>query len=326
MLDLVNDALREWINPYYYGIFLVMGINMILAMSLNLVTGFTGQLHLGHAGFMAIGAYTAGLLATKGGLGFLPAVLVAGLLAAFFGLVVGLPTLRLRGDYLAIATLGFGEIVRIAILNLEFTGGPFGLRGIPRLTNLPIVIIAVVITFLVLRSLIRSRIGRAFIAIREDEVAASAMGIEATRMKVTAFVLAAFFAGVAGGLYAFWFRFISPGSFGFLLSIELLSMVVLGGLGNLLGSVLGAGFITYLPELLRTSVPAVAQHRMVFYGALLVLAMILRPNGLLGTSSEQGWLEVWLARRKAGAGGYAPTPANVLGAPGRDGVKGRSGE
>ena len=325
MLDLVNEALREWINPYYYGIFLVMGINMILAMSLNLVTGFTGQLHLGHAGFMAVGAYTAGILATKGGAAFLPAVLAGGVAAAFFGFVVGLPTLRLRGDYLAIATLGFGEIVRIAILNLDITGGAFGLRGIPRLTNLPIVIIAVLLTYVILHSLIRSRVGRAFIAIREDEVAASAMGIETTRMKVTAFVLAAFFAGVAGGLYAFWFRFISPGSFGFLLSIEILSMVVLGGLGNLLGSVLGAGFITYLPELLRTSVPAVAQHRMVFYGALLVLAMIVRPNGLLGTSSEQGWLEMWLARRKAKHAARGPARLEAA-APGQDGADGRSGE
>lgn len=325
MLDLVNEALREWINPYYYGIFLVMGINMILAMSLNLVTGFTGQLHLGHAGFMAIGAYTAGILATKGGAAFLPAVLAGGVAAAFFGFVVGLPTLRLRGDYLAIATLGFGEIVRIAILNLDITGGAFGLRGIPRLTNLPIVIIAVLLTYVILHSLIRSRVGRAFIAIREDEVAASAMGIETTRMKVTAFVLAAFFAGVAGGLYAFWFRFISPGSFGFLLSIEILSMVVLGGLGNLLGSVLGAGFITYLPELLRTSVPAVAQHRMVFYGALLVLAMIVRPNGLLGTSSEQGWLEMWLARRKAKHAARGPARLEAA-APGQGGADGRSGE
>lgn len=325
MLDLVNEALREWINPYYYGIFLVMGINMILAMSLNLVTGFTGQLHLGHAGFMAIGAYTAGILATKGGAAFLPAVLAGGVAAAFFGFVVGLPTLRLRGDYLAIATLGFGEIVRIAILNLDITGGAFGLRGIPRLTNLPIVIIAVLLTYVILHSLIRSRVGRAFIAIREDEVAALAMGIETTRMKVTAFVLAAFFAGVAGGLYAFWFRFISPGSFGFLLSIEILSMVVLGGLGNLLGSVLGAGFITYLPELLRTSVPAVAQHRMVFYGALLVLAMIVRPNGLLGTSSEQGWLEMWLARRKAKHAARGPARLEAA-APGQDGADGRSGE
>ncbi|REJ33912.1 MAG: branched-chain amino acid ABC transporter permease [Bacillota bacterium] len=302
-----------------------MGINMILAMSLNLVTGFTGQLHLGHAGFMAIGAYTAGILATKGGAAFLPAVLAGGVAAAFFGFVVGLPTLRLRGDYLAIATLGFGEIVRIAILNLDITGGAFGLRGIPRLTNLPIVIIAVLLTYVILHSLIRSRVGRAFIAIREDEVAASAMGIETTRMKVTAFVLAAFFAGVAGGLYAFWFRFISPGSFGFLLSIEILSMVVLGGLGNLLGSVLGAGFITYLPELLRTSVPAVAQHRMVFYGALLVLAMIVRPNGLLGTSSEQGWLEMWLARRKAKHAARGPARLEAA-APGQDGADGRSGE
>jgi len=325
VLDLVNEALREWINPYYYGIFLVMGINMILAMSLNLVTGFTGQLHLGHAGFMVIGAYTAGILATKGGAAFLPAVLAGGVAAAFFGFVVGLPTLRLRGDYLAIATLGFGEIVRIAILNLDITGGAFGLRGIPRLTNLPIVIIAVLLTYVILHSLIRSRVGRAFIAIREDEVAASAMGIETTRMKVTAFVLAAFFAGVAGGLYAFWFRFISPGSFGFLLSIEILSMVVLGGLGNLLGSVLGAGFITYLPELLRTSVPAVAQHRMVFYGALLVLAMIVRPNGMLGTSSEQGWLEMWLARRKAKHAARGPARLEAA-APGQDGADGRSGE
>lgn len=298
MLDLLNDALREWINPYYYGIFVIMGINIILAMSLNLVTGFTGQLHLGHAGFMAIGAYTAGLLAAKAGVGFTAAVLAAGLVAAVFGVIVGLPTLRLRGDYLAIATLGFGEIVRITILNLEITGGPFGLRGIPRLTNLPIVIIAVVITYVILYSLVRSRVGRALIAIREDEVAAEVMGIETTRFKVTAFALAAFFAGIAGGLFAFWFRFLSPGSFGFMLSIEMLSMVVLGGLGNLLGSVLGAGFITYLPEMLRTSAPAIAQHRMVFYGALLVIAMILRPNGILGTSSEQGWLELWLARRK----------------------------
>lgn len=318
MIDIINEWMRGWINPYYYGIFVQMGINIILAMSLNLVTGFTGQLHLGHAGFMAIGAYTSALLATKAGFGFVPALLASGMTAAMFGILVGLPTLRLRGDYLAIATLGFGEIVRITILNLDLTGGPFGLRGIPRLTNLPIVIVVVIITFVLLHSLVRSRIGRAFIAIREDEVAAEVMGIETTRMKVTAFALAAFFAGIAGGLFAFWFRFISPGSFGFMLSIEVLSMVVLGGLGNLLGSVLGAGFITYLPELLRTSAPAIAQHRLVFYGALLVIAMILRPNGLLGTSSEQGWLELWLARRKARPGTATGT-AIETGSSGGDG-------
>lgn len=300
VLDVINNVLRDWINPYYYGIFVIMGINIILVLSLNLVTGFTGQLHLGHAGFMAIGAYTAGILATTVKLSFFPSMLAAGGAAAIFGVIVGLPTLRLRGDYLAIATLGFGEIVRITLLNLDITGGPFGLRGIPRVTNLPVVIIAVVVTYVVLLSLVRSRVGRALVAIREDEVAAAAMGIETTRMKVTAFTVAAFFAGIAGALFAYWFRYLNPSSFGFMVSIELLAMVVLGGLGNLLGSVLGAGIITYLPEMLRTSAPAIAEHRMVFYGALLVLVMILRPNGLLGTSSEHGWLEVWLSRRRAG--------------------------
>jgi len=149
--------------------------------------------------------------------------------------------------------------------------------------------------------LVRSRFGRALVAIREDEVAAQAMGIETTRMKVTAFVVAAFFAGIAGGLFAYWFRYLNPSSFGFMVSIELLAMAVLGGLGNLLGSVLGASIITFLPELLRTTYPAIAERRLVFYGALLVLIMILRPNGLLGSSSESGWLEIWLRRRRRAA-------------------------
>lgn len=300
MIDVLDGALRGVINPYYYGILVVVGINIVLALGLNLVTGFTGQLHLGHAAFMAIGAYTAGILATAAKWSFFPALLAGGIAAAVMGVVVGLPTLRLRGDYLAIATLGFGEIVRITLLNLDITGGPFGLRGIPRVTNLPIVLIVVLVTYVVLWSLVRSRIGRALIAIREDEVAAQAMGIETTRMKVTAFTVAAFFAGIAGALFAYWFRYLNPSSFGFMVSIELLAMVVLGGLGNLLGSVLGASIITFLPELLRTSAPAIADHRLVFYGALLVVIMIVRPNGLLGTSSESGWLEVWLSRRKRG--------------------------
>ncbi|HEY8417194.1 MAG TPA: branched-chain amino acid ABC transporter permease [Limnochordales bacterium] len=301
MLDWADGVLRGFINPYYYGVLVTIGINIILALSLNLVTGFTGQLHLGHAAFMAVGAYTAGLLATKAGVGFAVAVPAAGLAAALAGVVVGLPTLRLRGDYLAIATLGFGEIVRITLLNLDITGGPFGLRGIPRQTNLPIVILTVVFTFAVLRSLVNSRVGRALVAIREDEVAAQTMGIDTTRFKVTAFTAAAFFAGIAGALFAYWFRYLNPSSFGFMVSIELLAMVVFGGLGNLLGSALGAGVMTYLPEFLRTVAPAIAERRLVFYGALLVIVMILRPNGLLGTSSEQGWLEVWLARRRSRA-------------------------
>lgn len=303
MIDWLDGLLRSVINPYHYGILVTVGINIILALGLNLVTGFTGQLHLGHAAFMAIGAYTAGLLATKVGVSFGVAVLAAGVAATLFGILVGLPTLRLAGDYLAIATLGFGEIVRIAILNLDITGGPFGLRGIPRQTNLALVILVVIITYVILASLIRSRIGRAFIAIREDEVAAATMGINTTVMKVTAFAVAAFFAGIAGALFAYWFRYLNPSSFGFVVSVEILAMAVLGGLGNLLGSVLGAGLITFLPEFLRTSAPAIAEHRMVFYGALLVLVMILRPNGLLGTGSHGGWLEVWLTRLRTPSDG-----------------------
>jgi len=210
--------------------------------------------------------------------------------------------------------------VRITLLNLDITGGPFGLRGIPRQTNLPIVILAVIFTFLVLRSLVNSRMGRALIAIREDEVAAQTMGIDTTRLKVTSFTVAAFFAGIAGALFAYWFRYLNPSSFGFMVSIELLAMVVFGGLGNLLGSVVGASVMTYLPELLRTVAPAIAERRLVFYGALLVIIMILRPNGLLGTSSEQGWLEIWLARRRSrspattsAASGQVP-PASTGGA------------
>src|SRR5690606_37012849 len=190
MLDWADGLLRSFINPYYYGVLVTIGINIILALGLNLVTGFTGQLHLGHAAFMAIGAYTAGLLATKTDVGFGVAVPAGGAAAMLCGIVVGLPTLRLRGDYLAIATLGLSEIVRIALLNLRITGGPFGLRGIPRETNLALVIVAVIITYIILTSLVRSRIGRAFIAIREDEVAAATMGIDTTAMKVTAFAVA----------------------------------------------------------------------------------------------------------------------------------------
>lgn len=286
------------LNAYYYGILVTIGINIILALGLNVVTGFTGQLHLGHAAFMAVGAYTAGILTVKAGLPFWFALLAGGVTAALFGVVVGLPTLRLRGDYLAIATLGFGEILRVAFINSEITGGPFGLRGIAAETDLLVVGIWVVIAYVVFHSLIHSRAGRALIAIREDEVAAEAMGINATYYKVWAFVIAAFFAGVAGGLFAHWFRYLNPNTFGFVRSIELLSMVVLGGLGSLPGAVLGATVMTYAPEFLRSFFPAISEHRMTFYGALLVLMMLVRPQGLLGAGETLPWLKDWRKRRR----------------------------
>lgn len=270
------------LSPYYYQLIIVACINVIMALSLNLVTGFAGQLSLGHAAFMGIGAYASGILTSVYDVPFLVALVVGSLAAAVFGFLVGLPTLRLKGDYLAIATLGFGEITRVTILNLKITGGAFGLRGISKQTNLVVSLAAVALTYFTLRRLMNSRFGRAITAIREDEVAAGAMGIDITRYKVFTFVIGASFAGVAGGLFAHWFRYLNPSSFAFGKSVEILSMVVLGGMGSLEGPMLGATVLTYVPELLRGASDFVSQYRMLFYGALLVIMMLVRPQGLIG--------------------------------------------
>jgi len=249
-----------------------------MASSLNLITGFTGQLSIGHAAFVSVGAYASALATLKLGFPFFASLLCGGLVAAFFGILIGIPTLKLKGDYLAIATLGFGEIVRIVFLNLEITGGAVGLRGIPKDTTLTWVIISVIVTLFVLYRIIRSRVGRALIAIREDETAAESMGINTTYYKILAFGVGAFFAGLGGGLFSHYFRYIQPNSFGFLKSIEYLCMVVLGGLGNIWGSVIGAAALTAIPELLRAS----ADYRQLFYGAILVIMMRIRPEGIMG--------------------------------------------
>lgn len=267
-------------NAYYLQTLMVIGINIILAVSLNLISGYTGQLSLGHATFMGVGAYAATLLALHLHWPFLLSLLLGGAVAAFFGFIIGVPTLRLKGDYLAIATLGFGEIMRSILLNQKFTGGPMGLRGIPKATNIYIVAAAVVLVIFSLNRIIQSRIGKAFMAIRDDELAAEAMGINTTRYKILSFVIGSFYAGLAGGLYAFLFRYINPNSFGFMKSIEILSMVVLGGMGHTYGAVFGAVILTVLPEFLRSVSPVIAQYRMLFYGLLLVVMMIVRPQGL----------------------------------------------
>lgn len=266
------------ISAYYLQILILVFINIVLAVSLNLVTGFTGQLSLGHAAFMGIGAYTSAILTLKAGLPFIAALLIGGIVAAIFGIIIGIPTLRLKGDYLAIATLGFGEIIRIVALNLKITGGTVGLRGIKQETTLLVVLIVLVLTIFTIRRIINSRIGRSFISIREDEIAAEAMGIETTKYKVLAFALAAFYAGIAGGLFAHFYRYINPNSFGFMRSIEIVSMVVLGGMGKISGSIIGATVLTAAPEILRP----IAAYRQLIYGALLVIMMIVRPEGILG--------------------------------------------
>jgi len=262
----------------------VIMINSILAVSLNLVTGYTGQLSLGHATFMSLGAYAATLLTLKLDFPFVASLILGAIVAAFFGFIIGVPTLRLKGDYLAIATLGFGEITKNILLNLEFTGGPMGLRGIPKVTNIYIATIVLLLVIFSLNRIMSSRVGKSFIAIREDELAAEAMGINTTKFKILAFTIGAFYAGIAGGLYAFLFRYINPKDFGFMKSIEILCMVVLGGMGNTYGAILGAFFITLLPELLRIVSPAIAQYRMVLYGLLLVIMMIVQPEGIISGS------------------------------------------
>ena len=218
---------------------------------MNLINGFTGPFSLGHAGFMAIGAYVSAYCTKHLGMSFIPALLLGGLGAAAGGLVVGVPTLRLAGDYLAIATLGFGEIIRVAIVNLSVVGGPRGLPGIPAHTTFLSVYLAAVLAVLIIKNIIGSKHGRAFLAVREDETAAETVGIDTVKAKVTAFVIGSFFAGVAGGLYAHRLTYIDPGQFDFMKSIEALLIIVLGGLGSISGSVVAAFVVTLLPEVLR---------------------------------------------------------------------------
>ena len=270
------------INPYYSGILTMVCINVILAVSLNLATGFLGQLVLGHAGFMSVGAYAAALFTMYSGLptmaSFPLALLIGGIVAAAFGVIIGVPALRLKGDYLAILTLGFGEIIRVLILATPFTGGAAGLSGIPLVTTFTYVFIVAILTVAVIFAFIHSRHGRAVIAIREDEIAAEAAGIHTTYYKLLAFVLAAFFAGIAGGLYAHHIGVLDPSKFDFNYSVEILIMVVLGGMGSITGSVVAAIVLTLLPELLR----GFSEYRMLIYSIILICVMLFKPSGLLG--------------------------------------------
>jgi branched-chain amino acid transport system permease protein len=281
------------INDYYLQILIWVGINVIMGVSLNLINGFTGQFSLGHAGFMAIGAYVAASMTKLMGMPFALALLAGGIAAAAGGLVVGIPTLRLAGDYLAIATLGFGEIIRVIILNLDVVGGPRGLPGIPAHTTFLWVYAIAAATVVVVRNLIWSRQGRALVAIREDETAAETMGVDTTRNKIMAFVVGAFFAGVAGGLYAHKITFIDPSQFDFMKSVEALVIIVLGGLGSITGTVMAAFVVTFLPEVLR----AFADYRMIIYSLMLILMMLYRPRGLMGTA-EFSFRQLGLADRR----------------------------
>ena len=283
----IAGLFEDSISPYYYQIIIYIGINIILASSLNIINGFAGQFSLGHAGFMAIGAYTSAVITSSAHLSpgsaesyplFALALIAGGLVASFFGLLVGIPSLRLKGDYLAITTLGLGEIIRVIIQNLDFLGAARGFSGIAKLSNFFWVYGIVAVVIFLVSNVIRTTYGKGFLAVRDDEIAAEAIGINTTYYKVVAFITGAFFAGIAGGLYAHFVTYINPSQFGFLKSFEIVVMVVVGGMGSTFGVILSATILTILPEALR----AIAQYRMVIYALLLVVIMISRPQGLFG--------------------------------------------
>lgn len=288
----VAVALPFFSSSYLVDVLTSAVLYAILATALNITVGLTGVLVLGFIGFYGIGAYTTGLLTAKLALaGFWLALPLSGLAAMLCGVLLGMPTLRLKGDYLAVVTLGFGEIVRIFLTNLtDITGGPNGILGIPRPTVFSwrlngqlefyyFSLFFLVLVAIVVSRLVRSRYGRAWIAIRENEMAAGALGINVFQKHLLSFSLSAFFGGIAGSLFAVKQGFISPDSFNFYESVLVLCMVVLGGIGNVAGSIAGAVLLVVLPEFLRE----VAAYRMLLFGAVMIAFMIFRPNGLLGS-------------------------------------------
>lgn len=266
------------IGPFWELNLVLICINIILAVSLNLINGFTGQFSIGHAGFMAVGAYLGAVLTVKLHLPFIVAILGGAAAAGFLGFVIGLPTLRLDGDYLAIATLGLGEIIRITILNIPYVGGASGFMGIPRYSNFTWVFFATIITVFFIRNLINSTHGRACISIRENQIAAEAMGIDTTKYKVMAFTIGAAFAGIAGTLFSHYFYIAHPASFTFMKSFDILTIVVLGGLGSISGSITAAILLTFVSAALA-SYP---EWRMIIYSLMLIVLMLYRPQGLFG--------------------------------------------
>lgn len=280
-------------DGYLLSILILTGINVVSAVSLNLVNGHTGQFSLGHAGFMAVGAYCSAwvtlihgkdifrligaFLPISGEFLFLIALLFGGLVAAATGILVGIPSLRLRGDYLAMVTLGFGEIIRVILQNSDGLGGARGLAGIPSFTTLGWTYGIAAFAIYVVGTLVNSTYGRGFLAVRDDEIAAESMGINTTKYKVVAFAVGAFFSGLAGGLYAHFIGYINPEGFNFLKSVDVVVIVILGGMGSTAGVTVAAIVLTILNELLRQT----EQYRMIVFALLLIVLMILRPQGLI---------------------------------------------
>lgn len=267
------------IDPYWEANIILILINIIMSVSLNLINGYTGQFSIGHAGFMAVGAYVGAIMTVKLEMPFVAALLAGTAGAGFLGFLIGIPTLRLNGDYLAIATLGLGEIIRICILNIEYVGGASGFMGIPRITNFPWVFWIAIFIIYFIKNFKNSSAGRACLAIRENEIAAETMGIDTTKYKIMAFTIGAGFAGTAGCLFSHYYYIAHPASFTFMRSFDILTMVVLGGLGSMSGAITGAIVLTGISALLADY----PEWRMVIYSVTLIVLMLNRPQGIFGS-------------------------------------------
>ncbi|MDW8802018.1 branched-chain amino acid ABC transporter permease [Clostridium sp. A1-XYC3] len=279
------------LNSYFINVLVVAGIYVILSLGLNLTIGFAGQVSLGHAAFYAIGAYTAAILSSKFGYSIWMTLPIAAVVTWVIGALLGLPSLRVKEDFLAVVTMGLGLIIQSLVLNLKITGGPMGIGNIKPVSLFNhslgmfgffvFEVALIVILIFVMKRMVNSRFGRALIAIREDETVADTLGINTTKYKVLAFAIGAMYAGIAGTLFAHYFTYVSPDSFGFMESATILSMVVIGGLGSIKGSVIGAVILSMAPELLR----GLKDYRILIYGLLMVMMMRYRPQGLFGDNS-----------------------------------------
>jgi branched-chain amino acid transport system permease protein len=289
------------LNGYFMVIINRSLIGVMFAVSLNLINGITGQFSLGHMGFAAVGAYASGTITTllfhltprhaQDAVGFMAAILIGGLVAALFGFLIGFPSLRLKGDYLAIVTLGFGEIIRTILNNISYVGGPRGLLGIPKFSNFTVIFLFTLGTIILIRNLVQSSIGRAMLSIRENELASELVGVDTTKYKVLGFIIGAFFAGLGGGLLAHLLQIAHPTQYGFYASALILIMVYVGGIGSLTGSIIAAFSLTFLTEGLRVGidwlrdtagVPIGTEWTMVIYAVLLILIMLFKTEGLMG--------------------------------------------
>ena len=287
---------------YIEGILILVGVNLMVVLGLSLLTGFTGLFSFGHAGFMAIGAYVSAVCTLYYHLPFITAMVLGAAATMVMALIIGYFTLGLKGDYFCIATLGFGESVRLIFDNLDFFGGARGISSIPMITTFELTLVICILAVLALTLLINSRHGRNMIAIREEELASQAIGIHVFRYKMISFAVSAAYAAVGGALYAHYLGYLQPLMFQLTKSTEMTIMVIFGGLGSIGGSVIGAVLLTFLPELLRSF----ANWRLVFYGAAVVLIMISRPQGLMGGMELT---DIW---RKLRSGGRKRRGADVL--------------